>query len=312
MQLFKSDPVALAQTAIDVAVKERVGLERLRADAATACVRATVEANRLASSGADSETLGNAESAVSAADKLERRRALAVESKDADMVLLTVTLEKAQDEKTRSETVIYNHKLKEELNKENAVFMASAARMRAILERAELIAPEAGGYKEFARVAVEQGPESGILISKLIDSDTAAVSSRQAPAKGKRLVAPVAVSAISKPVRVSLFAMRSLKFVDPDSNGKLIVAKQFQDVEMPPTYAKAALDLKIAVRLSDPLRKQHHGTAAGHADPLHAFDLDAAMVEKAQGPRLVEPIRSSNPTPQFVQTIGAPKRVSIV
>jgi hypothetical protein len=307
----KSDPVTVAEGALKHVIKQRDTLESLRADADASLSAATLEANRLASSGADADALGRSAASVTAADKLHSLRVVAVTAKDADIVLLRAALETAQDDKTRTDTVIYNHKLKEELNQENAVFMASAARMRAILERAALIAPEAAGYGEFARVAVEQGPESGVLISKLIDSDTAAVSSRQAPAKGKRLVAPVPVPPATKPVRMTLFAMRSIKFVDPDT-GKLIVAKQFQDVEMPPTYAKAALNLTIAVRLSDPLRKQHHGTAAGHAEPAHAFDLDAAMMEKPQGPKLVELIRSSNPNPQFVETIGPPKRVSIV
>jgi hypothetical protein len=146
------------------------------------------------------------------------------------------------------------------------------------------------------------------LISKLIDNDSAAVLRRDAPAKGKKLVVPVVRPVVTPPVRMTLFCTRSLKYTDPDS-GTLIVIQKFQDGEFPPSIAKVALDLKVCTRVSDPHRKQHHGTYPGHADPQHAFDLDAALLEKSKGPKLVEPIRQS--TPQFEVTIGQPKQVRI-
>jgi hypothetical protein len=306
----KSDPVAMAQAAVDAAIKEHAALDSLRADACASLSVETDEANRLASSGADAETLGKQEARASTADKLHSRRVLALGAKDAEIARLKSGHDKALEDRQITETCIYNHKLKEELIAENAVFVASAARIYSIFERAELIAPEAGGYKQFAGTLAAEGPEAAALICKLIDNNTAAVSARQAPAKGKRLAAPVILPAVQRPVRMPLFCTRSVKFVDPDS-GKLIVAQKFQDLEMPPSYAKAALESKICVRVTDPLRAQHNGSVAGHPDPALAFDLDAAMVEKASGPRLVEPIRQSNPHPQFVETIGQPRQARL-
>jgi hypothetical protein len=306
----KTDPVAAAQSAVDVAIKEHAALDSLRADACASLSAETDAANHLASSGADVERLGTQESRVSAADKLHSRRILAVEAKLAEIALLKAVLDKALEDRQIGETCIYNHKLKEELVKEGELFTACAERMRSICERAELIAPEAGGFKQFSEVLVMQGPEAVALISKLIDNNTAAVSSRQAPAKGKRLAPPVILPAVARPVRVSLFAMRSVKFIDPDSK-TFVVVQKFKDGEFPPTYGKVALDLKICVRISDPLRQQHKDSVAGHPNPDLAYDLDAAMSEKAQGPRLVEPIRASNPNPQFIETVGQPRQARI-
>jgi hypothetical protein len=292
----KSDPVATAQAAVDAAIKEHAALDSLRADACASLSVETDEANRLASSGADAETLGKQEARVSTADKLHNRRTLAVEAKLAEIARLKSVLDKALEDRQISETCIYNHKLKEELIAENAVFVASAARIFSIFERAELIAAEASGYKQFAGTLAKEGPEAGALICKLIDNNTAAVSARQAPAKGKRLAPPVILPAVARPVRVSLFAMRSIKFTDPDS-GKLIVAQKFQDLEMPPTFAKIALENKICVRVTDPLRAQHNNSVAGHPDPALAFDLDAAM--SAPKPAAVDPIRASAPVSPF-------------
>ena len=84
--------------------------------------------------------------------------------------------------------------------------------------------------------------------------------------------------------------------------------QRFKDVSMPPAFAKVALDSNAAVRLDD-ARCKDRNSVGGNPEPLHAFDLDAAMAEKNTGPRLVEPIRQSNP--QFIETIGPPKRVSM-
>jgi hypothetical protein len=306
----KSDPVATAQAAVDVGIKEHAALDSLRADACASLSAETDGANRLASGGADAETLGKQEARVSVADKLHSRRVLAVESKDADIARLKSVHDKALEDREIGETCIYNHKLKEELIAENAVFVASAARIYSIFERAELIAPEAGGYKQFAGTLAAEGPEAAALICKLIDNNTAAVSARQAPAKGKRLAAPVILPAVARPVRVSLFCTRSIKFVDPDS-GKLIVAQKFSDVEMPPTFAKVALDHKVCVRITDPLRAQHNNSVAGHPDPAHAFDLDAAMSEPK--PAAVDPIRASSPpaSPFTIVDRGGPVQMKV-
>jgi hypothetical protein len=310
MAFFKSDATATAKEAVDVAVKARTGLHNQYTDAVAQLDAATVAVNELANAGADDVDLGKAESKVSEADKLVKRRLLAVETKDAEIKTLQAVLDDAADQKQRNETVIGCHKLEAELVKEGELIAASAARFSDIAARIIPIAPEANGLKNFSDVLVQQIPEAVELLSRLIREHAAAVLRREAPSKLKQPEAPAVVPIVQKPVRVSLFAMRSIRYLDPDSQ-KLVVVQKFKDGEFPPTYGKFALDQKIVVRISDPLRAQHNDTVGGHPDPALAYDLDAAMVDKASGPRLVEPIRQSNPHPQFVETIGQPRQARI-
>jgi hypothetical protein len=306
MALFsKSDPTSTAQTAVDGAVKARVGLHNQYADAVAQLDAATVTVNELANAGADDVDLGKAESKVSEADKLVKRRLLAVETKDSEIKTLQAVLDDAADQKQRNETVIACHKLEAELVKEGEVIAASAARFSDIAARVIPIAPEANGLRNFSDVLVQQIPEAVELLSRLIREHAAAILRKEAPSTVKRPEAPVVVPAVPRPVRVSLFAMQSIKFTDPDS-GKLIVAQKFSDVEMPPSYAKSALENKICVRVTDPLRAQHNGTVGGHADPAHAYDLDAAMNEPK--PAAVDPIRASSPpaSPFVIVDRGGP------
>jgi hypothetical protein len=311
MALFsKSDATATAQAAVDVAVKARTGLHNQYADAVVLLDAATVAVNELANAGADDVNLGKAESKVSEADKLVKRRLLAVETKDDEVKALRAVLDDATDQKQRNETVIGCHKLEAELIREGELIAASAARFSGIAARIIPIAPEANGLKNFSDVLVQQIPEAVVLLSRLVREHAAAVLRREAPSTVKKPETLTVVPTVTKPMRITLFAMRSVKFVDPDSK-TLVVVQKFKDGEFPPTYGKFALDQKIVVRVSDPLSAQHRGSVAGHPDPALAFDLDAAMVEKASGPRLVEPIRQSNPNPQFVETIGQPRQARI-
>jgi hypothetical protein len=310
MAFFKSDATSTAKEAVGVAVKARTGLHNQYTDAVAQLDAATVAVNELANAGADDVDLGKAESKVSEADKLVKRRLLAVETKDAEVKTLQAVLDDAADQKQRNETVINCHKLEAELVKEGELIAASAARFSDIAARIIPIAPEAHGLKGFSDVLVAQIPEAVELLSRLIREHAAAVLRREAPSTVRKPDAPVVVPAPAKPVRMPLFCTRSLKFVDPDS-GKLIVAQKFSDVEMPPSYAKIALENKICVRVTDPLRAQHNRTVGGHADPALAFDLDAAMSEPK--PAAVDPIRASSPaaSPFTVVDRGGPVQMKV-
>jgi hypothetical protein len=304
MALFsKSDPFVSE-------IANRDKLRRLLAADESSHEAALNHSNRLASDGVDTATLKVARADVRECSDVVIERLNAIIRSDAEIVRLEAIRDDAADQKQRNETVIGCHKLEAELVKEGELIAASAARFSDIAARIIPIAPEANGLKGFSDVLVAQIPEAVALLSRLIREHAAAILRKEAPSKLKQPEVPVVVPIVQKPVRVSLFAMRSIKYLDPDSQ-KLVVIQKFQDGEFPLSYGKAALDLKICVRISDPLRKANHHQAAGHAEPLHAFDLDAAMAEKAQGPRLVEPIRLSNPNPQFAETIGSPRKAFI-
>jgi hypothetical protein len=297
---------------LDTAVADRAKLFKLLQEAEAKIVDKTVAANDLANAGADDDTMKKAESEVTEAANLVKRRRLAVETKDAEIKTLEAERDQAADQKQRDATAIEYHKLIEELASEGAVIAASASRMAGIAARIIPMAPEANGMKNFADVLVAQIPEAVDLLSRLIREHIASVLRREAPATVKKPAAPFVSVVVAAPVRMTLFAMRPIKHTDPDS-GKLIVTQKFADVEMPPTFAKVALEAKAAVRVSDPLRKQHHGTVAGHAEALHAFDLDLAMSEPK--PVAADPILASPaPTPSSPFTVvdrGGPIQMKV-
>jgi hypothetical protein len=300
MALFaKSNPLDTAITARDKPLK-------LFQDAEAQLVAETDAVNALG--GADDATLEKAEARVTEKKALVKRRLLHLENADIEIKKLKAEQDEAADQNQRSATAIDCHKLIEELAKEGDFIAASASRLSGIAARIVPIAPEANGLKSFADVTTVQIPEAVALLSRLIREHAAAVLRKEVPSTVKKPDAPFVPPAVVKPVRMDLFCMRSVKYVDPDS-GKLILIPKFQDGIFPPSYAKVALDLKACVCVSDPLRRQHHGTVSGHADVALALDLDEAMAEKSAGPKLVEPIRQSNP--QFIETIGPPKRVSM-
>jgi hypothetical protein len=81
----------------------------------------------------------------------------------------------------------------------------------------------------------------------------------------------------------------------------VIAVQKFRDVALPPAVAEKALRLKACVQLDDLLRRQHHNTMPGNADPALALDLDA------DEPRLVAPVVHS----AFEPVIGEPRILKI-
>jgi hypothetical protein len=282
------DPVGAAEAALAAGVKELAGRTKLASDAQAVFDAKTVAANAMG--GADDLTLQKAEAAVTEAGAILNRRLKHVEDQQAEVARLETVRDGAITDRDINATCIFNHRLKSDFKDKADVLLAAAAELAGICEQAELIAPEAGGFKQFMTVLVSEGPGAVALISKLVDVNTAAVEARQAPAKGKRLVAPVIAPVVTAPVRMTVFALRSVKFTDPDS-GKFVVVQQFQDAEMPPSFAKVALEQRVCVRLSDPLRKANHGQRAGHAEVQYCYDLDAAMNAPKQSP--IDPIMSA-------------------
>jgi hypothetical protein len=286
----KPDPVAKIQKLLEVSKETGVGLLKQHAASVTAFDAKTVAVNALA--GADDAALEKAEAELTEAEKLMKRRWLFVEENATTTKKLEAELDKAKDIKQRAATVLEYQSLEAELVAEGTTFAASALRMSEIAARIVPIAYEAGGFKSFADVGATQIPEAVALFSRMIREHSASVLRGEAPAAVRKPEPKFVQAVIAKAERVPLFCLRPIKFTDPES-GKLIVIQKFQDGEFPPTYARAALEQNVCTRLSDPLRKQHHGTTPGHADVNLAFDLDAAMNEPK--PAAIDPIMASSP-----------------
>jgi hypothetical protein len=276
---------------LTAAIDGRPKLVKLVQDAEAQLGAETLAVNSLV--GVDDATVEKAEARVTEKNALVQRRLLHLENADIEIARLKAEQDKAADQKQRNQTAIDCHKLIEALAETGDAMGAAAKRLSGIAARIVPIAPEAGGLQSFADVAEQQIPEAVALLSRLIREHAAAVLRRDAPPTVKKPEAPIVPAVVAEPVRMDLFAMRSVKYVDPDS-GKLIVVQKFQDGVFPPSYAKVAIEQKVAVRVSDPVRKQHHGTTPGHANAELAFDLDAAMHEPKAA--AIDPIMASVPT----------------
>jgi hypothetical protein len=98
---------------------------------------------------------------------------------------------------------------------------------------------------------------------------------------------PVPVVAEPAPETRRLFTLRSVRWTN--DSGKLQVADQYTDVDLPERLAGRALRCGACISISDDRRKQHRGAhgGRGHPNPEHAVDLDA--VDDASGARYAGP-----------------------
>jgi hypothetical protein len=286
---------------------ERAKLVQLAADAETVFATATGRSDTLALDGADDATMKAAGLAVRDAGDLVTRRNGAIVAKDAELAVLIASRDVAVDTKTRHATA---NEIETKLAASGEIqrdLESVLVRLAAFADWASPFVPEMQGLQNYCIASRAQIPEALKMAQKLAGYHGSAVLAGTVPATLRR--ADVAVAPPVKkpePILTTVFAIKSIKWTDADGTKR--ITQRFKDVSMSPALARAALDHKAAVRLDDPLCK-NRDTVGGHADPGYAFDLDEVLAAKNAGPRLVEPIKQSNP--QFVETIGLPKRVSM-
>jgi hypothetical protein len=75
-----------------------------------------------------------------------------------------------------------------------------------------------------------------------------------------------------KPVTVRLFAMKPVTWRDVEGLQRFV--GKFNDVDLPETAAAFALEKGFCVELTDPKRKQLHGTSPGRPDHHWCTNLD--------------------------------------
>jgi hypothetical protein len=304
MALFRSNTDPDAQVA--KAEAERAKLLRLLTDAENTFAAATEQSNALALDVADDTVMKEAALAVRDAGDLVKQRGGALEKKDAELAVLIAARDNAADKKTRHATADEIEKMLADSGSIQRDLDSVLKRLAAFADWCAPFTPEAQGLLNYTIASRAQIPEALTLLQKLIGYHAQAVMAGTAPASLKRMTAPVVEPVKLAPVMTTVFAVKSIRWTDADGTKR--ITQRFKDVTMPPAFAKAALDNNVAVRLDDP-RCKDRNSVGGNPEPQYAFDLDAAMVAKNAGPRLVETIRQSNP--QFVETIGPPKRVSM-
>ena len=291
MAIFKSnDPDKLIAAA-------ETNLNRLKTELAESqnmAERYQAKAQQLNTDGGDPAGVERAELAKRAAEDRSRTNVGSIADVERQLSAQIAARDAAIDKKVRHET---GNEIEARLRDSGDIMRdldTALKRVGEFTEWAQPFVPDAAGLAGMSATLRQQIPLEMALIQKLTAYHAAAVMAGTAPANLKRPSAQVVQPVAVKPVMTTVFCLRSLKFTDPVS-GKLVVVQQCDDASMPPEYARVALENRVCVRLDDPLRARNKGSIPGHPDPLHAFDLDAAV----KGPRLVaDPIRASSTQPQ--------------
>ena len=303
MAFFKSnDPLKAMQQSTDIARANRDRLAAKLSECNAAVIARKNAAQVIAlDAAADEAALDNAEAATSAVEKRATTIAGAIVEAEQLLAKLESDFATAADKQTRVATVAETDAMGIEINAVGHEVIVAINKLANVAERAGMCVPEARGLHAYCSSSATQIPDAVALIVKLLGDHATAVTTGLAPATLKRPEAPYVPTATAKPTTVALFALRPIKF--RNLSGDLITVQKFRDAELTPSAAKRALELRACVQLSDPLRRQHHNTTPGNADPAFALDLDAdANVSN------VEPIQHS----VFQSaTVGAPYTVQI-
>jgi hypothetical protein len=300
MALFRSsDP----QKAIDAAIANRDRLHAKLAESDATVIRCKMAAKVFAlDASADDTALDKADGATRSAQDRVATIAGAIIEAEEQLAALEAARDEADDKRQRAATIAEIEGLTKALDAVAREFDPVITKMATLAESFGLFVPEAQGLLNFTTAARTQIPDCVAMIKMLAANHAAAVLAGTAPAALRKPQAAFVPTIAAKPATVALFAMRPIKW--RDASGHQIVAQKFTDVNLTPTAAIRALDLKAAVQMNDPLRKANHGTAAGHARADIALDLDADPDRAPQ----TEPIQHSAFQPVKV---GAPYTLKI-
>jgi hypothetical protein len=254
-----------------MAARDRLIARLAEAEAAVIALRTAAE--QLAIDGATEEALDTAEAKTRA--KVDRTATLRAALATSETLVSNLERERnaLSDRKQRDETAAAAELLAREIITATKALDDAAATLMDCTARAIPVVYEASGLHNLAKICHTEGLTAAGHVAKLLRVHAAAVLRSEAPATMKMPDAPFVEPIAVEAAVVQLFCMRPVKW--RDANGKQVVAQKFTDAELTPQAAKRALSENACVRMNDSLRRQHHGTTPGHADPRLALDLDA-------------------------------------
>lgn len=277
MPIFSKSPAK--QLADTINARDKLA-ERLR-DAEIAVTDLRQEAERLALLGADDAQLSAAEARTrEKADRVMTLQAALAQSKAA-VADLERARDEAADKKQRQETSTECEALARRMSEGCAKLVADAAALSDWTARAVPVVWEANGLLGFCDIIAKEIPAASELIAKLLRIHGQNVLAGSAPAAMRlppeKYVEPAVAPA---PPTQTLFCIRSVKW--KNEAGQQQIAGQFQDADLPQHLVARALKSRACVPISDPRRRELHGTAGPyHPNPAHALDLDLDEPEPA-------------------------------
>jgi hypothetical protein len=257
----KADPSLRAQRDCENKLKGKRSLrdekaEQLRtAEGKLAECRATVEALALESDEAklDSALQARREAEDKACALGDASVKIAKEIAD-----LEAEIERIIDQRMRSETSAAVGTMVARLEKAAAIYDAAALEFEASARELSSVVLDAHPLTAFLMSARTQPPPTVAVIVRCAKDHAAAVLAGSKPASLPREPEPAPVLKLVKPDTLQLFFRRHAKYVDKD--GKLRLLPKAADHEVPRVIGERALKCGCATQLSDPVRKQLHGT----------------------------------------------------
>jgi hypothetical protein len=287
MGLFKMSQ----EKQIVAAISARDKITARLADAERAVTDHRQVAEALALDGASDDALDAAEAKTRASvDRAATLRAALAQS-----VIVVANLERERDEaadrKQREATSSEVEQLARRMTDACARLVADAAALADWTARAAAVVPEAGGVLNFCVIVGNEIPAASSMISRLLRVHAQAVlDGRAAAVMPKAMEAYVAPPAPTNPPSQVLFCLRSVKWVD--DAGQQRIAGKFEDAEVPVRLVGKALKCGACVPMTDPRRRELHGTQGGFPPRLDtATDLDVDPATQVSS----EPILASSP-----------------
>ncbi len=271
---FKADAAKRLERNLAAACSTRDKLaERLKA-AELAVTERQAAAQQLARDAADDAALDVAEAASrNASERVATLSAALAETKQ-EVARLERERDDLADRKLRAETAAAIEAMADEIVKAGAAFDAGATQLVESSSRVAAIVLDGHGLQAFAMNARAEVPAAVAMIAKLLQDCARATIAGTAPAALPQAApVPEPEQPPPPPRTEQLFLMRHVKWTD--AAGQLRFGPQFVDAELPPEAAARALKSGAAIVMTDPRRKQLHGTKAPRLpDPSWCLDLD--------------------------------------
>jgi hypothetical protein len=275
MALFKSSPEKILSNAI--AARDKL-IARL-SDSEIAIIGCQTHAERCAIDGASDDVLSGAEDKLRAAQERRVTLRAALSSSEALVARLEHERDEQADKEQREKTGAEVELLAREVVEAGAAFVAAATVLADCALRASVVVPESGGLVRFAGACRSEIPAGGDLVAKLLRNHGAAVLARSAPALLAQPPQAYAAPTATPAPTVQLFALRPVRWIAADGAQRL--GQKFSDVFVTHSAASRGLAVGALAVMDSPLRREHHNTVGGSADPALAFDLDAEPVREA-------------------------------
>jgi hypothetical protein len=290
MAYFQKDPAKAMAADIAGKTAERDTLIARLAAAEDAVVSATSAATQFAMSGSDDTVLDRAESKVLAARERVSTLKAALARLGATIIALENAYAEHKDKTIRRATARECEVMADDLEAVGRDINPILERMVAITQRASSAQVwDAVGLNTFVESSRGQIPAAiAALALALREHGLRTLDGREARPTLLTAPAPAATVNVVEPPVVRVFAAKNIAWTD--AAGQRRTAGKYNDADLPPSVAKAALASGVCREIGSDIWRQWSGSKGfAHPDPSECEDLDiVADVVKADAAVIID------------------------